>query len=146
MQYKIRETWDEFSGMDFGDKLEFALEKTKSVGRKMMNIVNKVVGNSSQTAVVATEKKTKPDVRWVHSVALLSYQPKDIYDGNAVLVRTGEEVAKYYDDYLGWQRLINGKINLYVVPGSTNDSIITEEQYFSQLGKILNDEISKAGN
>ncbi len=144
MQYKIRETWDEFNGMDFGDKLEFALEKTKSVGRKMMSMVNKVVGNS-QATVVASEKKSKPDVRWVHSVALLSYQPKDIYNGNAVLVRTGEEVAKHYDNYLGWQRLINGKINLHVVAGSTNDSIITEEQYFSQLGKILSDEISKAG-
>lgn len=143
MQYKIRETWDEFSGLDFGDKLEFAIEKTKSVGRKMMSIVQKVVGSGNIATATETTAKTKPDIRWVHSVALLNYQPQSLYNGNITLVRTGEEVAKHYDEFLGWQRLVNGKINLHVIPGSDNDSVITDEKYYEQLGKLLSNELSK---
>jgi amino acid adenylation domain-containing protein len=140
MQYKIRETWDEFKGMSFEDKLDFALEKTKNAGKKVLSKITRVFDSSApeETKVLA---KTKPDIRWVHSVALLKYQPDSIYDGDVILIKTGEEVAKHYDDTLGWKRLISGKIEMHKIEGSDNDTIITHKEYYEQLAAIIKQEL-----
>ena len=141
MQYKIRETWDEFKGMNMEAKLEFALEKTKNAGKKVLSKLTSVFdsGKNSQTE---DNVKTKPDIRWVHSVALLHYQPATTYKGDVVLVKTGDEVAKHYDETLGWKRLISGNIEMHIVPESDNDSIITTETYYSVLGALLNQKLN----
>lgn len=69
LQYKIRETWDEFKEMKMEDKLEFALEKTKSAGKKMFSKLTKVFDSGSHETIAEPKAKTKPDIRWVHSVA-----------------------------------------------------------------------------
>ena len=55
-----------------------------------------------------------------------------------VLVKTGEEIAKHYDETLGWKRLIGGEIEILQIPGSDNDTIITHKEYYTQLAQYLN--------
>lgn len=141
MQYKIRETWDEFKEMNMEAKLEFALEKTKNAGKKVLSKLTRVFDSSKENEQ-EENVKTKPDIRWVHSVALLHYQPETSYNGDVVLVKTGDEVAKHYDETLGWKRLISGNIEMHIVPESDNDSIITTEKYYHQLGALLNEKLS----
>ena len=137
MQYKIRETWDEFKGMTLESKLEFALEKTKNAGKKVLSKLTKVF-DSGNTATADVKVNTKPDIRWVNSVALLNYQPEGEYSEKVVLVKTGEEIAKHYDETLGWKRLIGGEIEILQIPGSDNDTIITHKEYYTQLAQYLN--------
>jgi thioesterase domain-containing protein len=142
MQYKIRETWDEFKGMTLEDKLEFALEKTKNAGKKVLSKLTKVF-DSGNTATTEVKVNTKPDIRWVNSVALLNYQPESEYSEKVVLIKTGEEIARHYDETLGWKRLINGEIEMHQIPGSDNDTIITHKEYYTQLAQYLNQALNQ---
>lgn len=136
MQYRMMEMLNTFMEMDFSKKVGFALEKTKNAGRKVLAMVlGKKVDNASGEIVVGEAKR--PDIRYIHTVALLNYKPKSTYNGNITLIRTGEETASHYNEQLGWDKYIKGKLTIEFVPESDNDTIVTEEKYYSQLAAIV---------
>ena len=69
------------------------------------------------------------DLRTIHSLALLNYHPSHSYKGDLVIFRTADPIEEFYNEYLGWDRLITGKIETTVIAGCNNDTIITDEPY-----------------
>ena len=65
------------------------------------------------------------------------------YSEKVILIKTGEEVAKHYDETLGWKRLISGEIEMHQITGSDNDTIITHKEYYTQLAQYLNQAINQ---
>ncbi len=59
--------------------------------------------------------------------AIRSYSP-DFYDGEITLIRAPEISSSLYEDpYLGWRKIIKGKINIIVINGDHNNFIESPE-------------------
>lgn len=131
---KVVAVASEFMDMDMEKKMEFATDKAKNVGRK---ILAKVSGKKfDKMTGSVTETEAKPDIRFIHSTALLNYTSEPL-NGKITFIRTGDPNAALYDDNLGWTKLVNGELEVIKVSGSSHDSIIVEEKYHSQLAQII---------
>ena len=85
------------------------------------------------------------DLRTIHSRALLAYHPHHVFRGDVALIRTGEPIEDYFNEYMGWDRLIKGKIETTIIDGSDNDTIITDEPYNVILSLKVKEYLDKIG-
>jgi thioesterase domain-containing protein/acyl carrier protein len=132
--YRLTKGFERFFKMDFAEKIQYALEKNRRLGRKLKEkTLSKLFGKSS--ASQAEQLPQQDDIRVIHSLALMAYQPSGKYHGDIFIVRAGGEIEdpQFYDHTLGWNKWVTGKIEVVQIEGSNNDTIIEEEQYSSQL-------------
>lgn len=136
--YRMTKGFERFFKMDFSEKLNYALEKNLNLGRKIkdkaLGIFTKKIAGPEHPAGEKHE-----DIRVIHTLALMAYQPVRKYNGDVFIVRAGGPVEdpEFYDETIGWKKWVNGKIEVVQVEGSNNDTIIEEEQYHSQLAAFL---------
>ncbi|MFI5218625.1 MAG: amino acid adenylation domain-containing protein [Bacteroidia bacterium] len=142
--YRMRKEFSGFMKMGFGDKINYAIRKNISLGKiiknKALNIFGKSNGGNSGPADSMQE-----DIRFIHTVALMNYNPVKVYKGDLFIIRTGGAIedSEFYDASLGWKRLVKGKVEVLQVEGSDNDTIIEEEQYNTQLALFLKDKLDE---
>jgi len=145
--YRMRKEFEGFMKMGFGEKLNYALQKNLNLGRKLknkaLNILHKPADGKPAVADPVQE-----DIRFIHTLALMNYNPKGLYKGDLFIIRTGGPVedAEFYDNTLGWKRLVKGKIEILQVDNSDNDTIIEEEKYNSQLASLLKNKLDEVWN
>ncbi|MBL0343533.1 MAG: hypothetical protein IPP71_23355 [Bacteroidetes bacterium] len=83
------------------------------------------------------------DLRNIHSLSLLNYHPTHVYKGSLVIFRTSDPIEAFFDESLGWKRLITGTIETTVIDGCNNDTIITDEPYNAILSIKLKEYLDK---
>jgi amino acid adenylation domain-containing protein len=130
----------EFLDMSVDKKVDFALEKRKNAGRKVMAKISGKKFDKTSGDISDAPTETATDIRFTHTTALLNYTPKP-FSGKVTFIRTGDPNAALYDDNLGWTKLVQGELEVVKVPGSSHDSIIIEEQYYSQLAQIVKERL-----
>ncbi len=136
--YRMTKGFERFFKMDFSEKLNYTLEKNLNLGRKIkdkaLGIFTKKVTDNPQSV-----EEKQEDIRVIHTLALMAYQPVRKYHGDVFIVRAGGPVEdpEFYDETIGWKKWVTGKIEVVQVEGSNNDTIIEEEQYHSQLAAFL---------
>lgn len=136
--YRMTKGFERFFKMDLSEKLNYAIEKNLNLGKK---IKDKALGIFSKKQIGETDKtsETHEDIRVIHTLALMAYQPVRKYNGDVFIVRAGGPVEdpEFYDETIGWKKWVNGNIEVVQVEGSNNDTIIEEEKYHSQLAASL---------
>jgi hypothetical protein len=55
------------------------------------------------------------------------------------VIRTGEPLEAFYDEQMGWKRLVSGKIEISAIEDCDNDSIITQAPYNITLSHKVHD-------
>jgi thioesterase domain-containing protein len=147
--YRMTKGFERFFQMNFSEKMSYALGKNRELGKK---IKDKAMGLFSKKTPDTNNpvEQNQEDIRVIHTLALMAYQPVRKLNGNVFIVRVGGTVedSEFYDETIGWKKWVNGKIEVVQVEGSNNDTIIEEEQYHSQLSGFLKkklDEIYSAG-
>ncbi len=136
--YRLTKGFERFFKMDFAEKIQYALEKNRRLGKKLRDkTLGKLFGKTS--ASQAEQSPQQDDIRVIHTLALMAYQPSGKYNGDVFIVRAGGEIEdpQFYDQTLGWKKWMNGKIEVVQIEGSNNDTIIEEEQYSSQLAEFI---------
>lgn len=136
--YRMTKGFERFFKMDLSEKFNYALEKNRNLGKKLKD---KAFGIFSKKATESPQpaKENQEDIRVIHTLALMAYQPAGKYNGDVFIVRAGGPVedSDFYDETIGWSKWVNGKIEVVQIEGSNNDSIIEEEQYNAQLASFL---------
>jgi amino acid adenylation domain-containing protein len=145
--YRMRKEFEGFLKMGFGEKLNYALQKNLSLGKKLKNKALNILHKPSDEKTEVADPMQE-DIRFIHTVALMNYHPKQSYDGDLFIIRTGGPVEdpEFYDDTLGWKRLVKGKVEILQIENSDNDTIIEEEQYNSQLASLLKNKLDEVWN
>lgn len=142
--YRMTKGFERFFKMDLSEKLNYALEKNLNLGKK---IKDKALGifSKKQADDAPQVSENQEDIRVIHTLALMAYQPAAKYKGDVFIVRAGGlvEDPEFYDETIGWKKWVNGKIEVVQVEGSNNDTIIEEEQYHSQLAAFLKKKLEK---
>ncbi|MDQ3050719.1 MAG: amino acid adenylation domain-containing protein [Bacteroidota bacterium] len=134
--YRIQTGIDKFLKLELGEKINYALDKNLSVGKTLIGAAKKLINVPEQVEEVQVDVEQKQvghDLRTIHSRALLNYHPTYVYQGDIAIIRTGEPIEQHFNKYLGWDRLVKGKIETTIINGSDNDTIITDEPYNSIL-------------
>ncbi len=132
--YKVKNELNKFMKMEMGDKFNYAIEKNMNLGKKIFTKAKGLLP-SEKAPVIPEIQIDEPvlevgnDLRTIHSLALLNYHPTHIYNGSLVIFRTADPIEAFYNEYLGWDRLIKGKIETTIIEGCNNDTIITDEPY-----------------
>ncbi|MEO5570671.1 MAG: amino acid adenylation domain-containing protein [Bacteroidia bacterium] len=142
--YRMRKEFDGFMKMGFGEKFNYALQKNLNLGKKIKNKALNILHKSSDVKPVLTDPMQE-DIRFIHTLALMIYNPKQMYNGDLFIIRTGGPIedSKFYDSTLGWKRLVNGKVEIVQVEGSDNDTIIEEQQFNSQLASLIKNKLDE---
>jgi thioesterase domain-containing protein len=145
--YRMRKEFEGFMKMGFGEKLNYALQKNLNLGKKIKTKALNILHKSSDDKPAVTDP-IQEDIRFIHTLALMNYNPKQIYNGDLFIIRTGGPVedSEFYDESLGWKRLVKGKVEIVQVEGSDNDTIIEEQQYNSQLASLLKNKLNQVSN
>jgi acyl carrier protein len=145
--YRMRKEFEGFMKMGFGEKLNYALQKNLNLGKKLKNKALNILHKSSDDKPVITDPMQE-DIRFIHTLALMNYAPKHIYNGDLFIIRTGGPIEdpEFYDDTLGWKRLVKGKVEILQVDGSDNDTIIEDSLYNSQLSTLLKKKMDEVWN
>ena len=140
--YRMRKEFEGFMKMGFGEKLNYALQKNLNLGKKLKNKALNILHKPSDEKPVITDPMQE-DIRFIHTLALMNYNPKQTYNGDLFIIRTGGPVedSEFYDDTLGWKRLVKGRVEILQVENSDNDTIIEEEKYNSQLATLLKNKL-----
>ncbi len=139
--YKMKSELNKFMKLELGEKFQYALEKNVSLGKKLFARS----GNLRTDEALNKNDSIGNDLRTIHSLALLNYHPTHTYDGDLIIIRTDEPIDPYFNDVLGWDRLIKGKITSYVIAGCDNDTIITDAPYNIELAQIVRDHLAGSG-
>ena len=115
-----------------------------AIGKK---IKNKALGIFSKHTATLNDgrKKENEDIRIIHTLALMHYNPVRQYRGDIFIIQAGTEVEdpEFYDETLGWKRLVKGKIEIAKVAGSNNDTIIEDNLYNSQLSNLIKNKLEE---
>lgn len=130
--YKVKTELNKFMKMELGDKFNYALEKNMNLGKKLLFKARKFMPAENAVTEMSIDEPSESignDLRTIHSLALLNYHPTHVYKGDLVIFRTADPIEEFYNEYLGWDRLISGKIETTVIAGCNNDTIITDEPY-----------------
>jgi thioesterase domain-containing protein len=130
--YRIKTGLDKFLKMEFGEQFHYAIDKNISMGKKLLSkarILESKIPEIEEIQIDEPVSEVGNDLRTIHSVALLNYHPVLTYKGNIFIFRTSEPIEKYFNDQMGWDRLVSGTIETTIIPGSDNDTIITDEPY-----------------
>lgn len=130
--YKVKTELNKFMKMELGDKFNYALEKNLNLGKKLLFKARKFMPADNAVTEVSIDEPSNAignDLRTIHSLALLNYHPTHSYKGDLVIFRTADPIEEFYNEHLGWDRLISGKIETTVIEGCNNDTIITDEPY-----------------
>jgi len=147
--YRIQMGIDKFMKLEIGDKINYALDKNLNVGKTLLGKAKKLMGNNELEKAPPSNDHIEEmghDLRTIHSQALLDYNPNHIYHGDLALFRTGEPIDSYFNEYMGWDRLIKGKIEITVIDGCDNDTIITDEPYNAILSQKVREYLDKNEN
>lgn len=141
--YRLRKEVEGFMKLDIGDKLNYAIQKNLNIGKKLKNKALNIFNKSTTQQVVSDP--IQEDIRFIHTLALMNYQPKQQYNGNLFVIKTGGPVEdpEFYDNTLGWQRLVNGKVEMMQVEDSNNDTIIENNLYNSQLAQFIKNKLDQ---
>jgi len=135
--------------LEIGEKLNYAVDKNLSMGKNLLHVAKKWIGTSQVVEEVQIEEESKElghDLRSIHSSALLNYNPTHIYGGDIAIIRTNEPIENYFNEFLGWDRLVTGKIETTVIDGSDNDTIITDEPFNTILSLKVKEYLDKTEN
>jgi thioesterase domain-containing protein len=131
--YRIKTGLNKFMKMEMGEKFNYALEKNFNLGKKLLfKSKSPVTDNQANVEEIQIDESIQElghDLRTIHSVALLNYHPIHIYNGNLIIFRTADPIEDFYNENLGWDRLITGKIETVIIEGCDNDTIITDEPF-----------------
>lgn len=142
--YRMTKGFERFFKMDLSEKLNYALEKNLNLGKKLKD---KALGifSKKHTEHITSAKEVHEDIRVIHTLALMAYQPVRKYAGNVFIVRAGGPVEdpEFYDETIGWKKWVTGKIKVVQIEGSNNDTIIEEEQFNSQLCRFIREELEE---
>ena len=133
--YKVKSELNKFMKLEMGEKFNYALEKNINFSKRLF--VKSLDHNKVKDEDLENPDYSDNDLRTIHSLALLNYHPKKKYEGDLLIIRTDEPIEAFYNDSLGWDRLIKGKIKIYVIEGCDNDTIITDEPYNIELSLII---------
>jgi len=141
MMYRVKTGLNKFMKMELGEKFNYAIEKNLDFGKKIFGIKKPAVPDNVAEVIDRNsgydESAVGHDLRTIHSLALLNYHPTHIYHGSLVIIRSDEPIADFYEEDLGWERLVKGDIKVHVISGCDNDTIITDEPYNSELSLIV---------
>jgi amino acid adenylation domain-containing protein len=145
--YRMRKEFEGFLKMGWGEKLNYAFQKNLNIGKKIKNKALNILNKASDNKEIISNPMQE-DIRFIHTVALMNYNPKQKYNGDLFIIRTGGPVedAEFYDEILGWKRLVTGKVEIVQVEGSDNDTIIEDNLYNSQLSLFLKKKIDEVWN
>lgn len=132
--YKVKNELNKFMKMEIGDKFNYAIEKNINLGKKLFTKAKDLLPSDKATVIPEIQideplTEVGNDLRTIHSLAILNYHPAHIYNGSLVIFRTADSIEAFYNEYLGWDRLIKGKIETTIIEGCNNDTIITDEPY-----------------
>ncbi|MBK9049054.1 MAG: amino acid adenylation domain-containing protein [Bacteroidetes bacterium] len=132
--YKVKSELNKFMKMEIGEKFNYAVEKNMNLGKKLLFKARKFIPGDSENTIKEvqideTVESVGNDLRTIHSVALLNYHPVHVYSGDLVIFRTADPIEAFYNETLGWDRLVTGKIETTIIEGCNNDTIITDEPY-----------------
>jgi hypothetical protein len=128
--------------MEMGERLSYVMEKNLSVGKTIFTKAKSIIGGSNRVEEVQVDELPAQegvghDLRTIHSLALLNYHPTEVYNGNITVIRTGEPIEEFFNEKMGWDRLVSGKIEISSIEGSDNDTIITDEPYNALLSQMV---------
>jgi amino acid adenylation domain-containing protein len=104
----------------WGARAEFIRSKAAKIG---IMVARKVAWKTNQFAIEynkATGRKLPVNMMRNHDAiqsAMDSYMP-GTFDGNMLLFRASEQPVANFDEYLGWDSLVNGNIKAVVVKGT----------------------------
>lgn len=142
--YRMRKEFEGFLNLKFSEKINYALQKNMSLGRKIKNKAIELFLKPAATTYTG-KKREHEDIRIIHTLALMHYNPKKIYNGDIFVIQAGNEVEdpEFYDNTLGWKRLVKGKIEIAKVAGSNNDTIIEDSLYNSQLSILIKNKLDE---
>lgn len=132
--YKVKSELNKFMKMEMGDKFNYAIEKNMNLGKKLFTRAKGFLPSEKATVIPEIQIdepviEVGNDLRTIHSLALLNYHPSHIYNGPLVIFRTADPIEAFYNEHLGWDRLIKGKIETTIIEGCNNDTIITDEPF-----------------
>lgn len=137
--YRIKSGLNKFMKMDMGEKFSYTVVKNINIGKKLFykaGILTPQAENLvEEVQIDESAAEYGHDLRTIHSVALLNYHPTHVFHGNLFIFRTADPIESYYNEFLGWDRLVDGKIETTVIEGCDNDTIITEEPYNALLSR-----------
>ncbi|HEX5001325.1 MAG TPA: amino acid adenylation domain-containing protein [Bacteroidia bacterium] len=132
--FKVKTELNKFLKMDISEKVNYVKEKQQKITKLF---------SGDKTAITEMQidmpEKTHlgHDLRTIHSLALLHYSPQKHFKGKLALFRNNEPIEAFYNDKLGWDRLVQGEITCDVIDGCDNDTIITDEPYNIELSLLI---------
>jgi len=134
--------------MEMGERLNYVMEKNLTIGKTIFTKARSIIGGSGRVEEIQIDDAPVQggvghDLRTIHSLALLNYHPVDVYQGNITVIRTGEPLEEFFNEKMGWDRLVSGNIEISSIAGSDNDTIITDEPYNSILAGMVRDRLEK---
>jgi thioesterase domain-containing protein len=140
-RYRVQKELQDFMKLSLQGKLDYAIRKNINLGRRIRNKARNVLQKASGQTV--TTDPERDDIRFIHSLALIQYDPKHVFEGDVFVVRAGGPVEdpEYYDETLGWKRLVKGQIRLAQVEGSNNDTIVERTEYNSRLAALIREQL-----
>ena len=145
--YRIKTGLNKFMKMEMGEKFNYAIEKNLNIGKRLFfKSKSPITDNQSNVEEIQIDEMVHEmghDLRTIHSVALLNYHPDQVYHGNLVIFRTADPIEDFYNEYLGWDRLVTGSINTVIIEGCDNDTIITEEPYNIILSEAIREHLER---
>ncbi len=143
--YRIKTGLNKFMKMELGEKFSYAMEKNLEVGKKLLFHSGKSKKSEISQNGSGLDNEQVPetgnDLRNIHSLALLNYHPTHRIHTNLYIYRTDDPIEKHFNEHLGWDRLVKGGIYTTIVPGSDNDTIITDEPFNVLLSKSIGDHL-----
>lgn len=140
--YRVKTGINKFMKMEMGERFQYFMEKNKFIGNTIFSKARNMLGGPSRVEEVQIDEQKEVlghDLRSIHSLALLNYHPVQIYQGDITVIRTGEPLEAFYDEKMGWKRLVTGKIEISSIAGCDNDSIITKAPYNITLSCMVRD-------
>lgn len=146
--YRVKTGINKFMRMEMGERLNYVMEKNLSIGKTIFSKAKSIIGGSGKVEEVQIDELPSGDVvghdlRTIHSLALLNYHPVEVYQGDITVIRTGEPIEEFFNEKMGWDRLVSGKIEISSIDGSDNDTIITDEPYNAILSGMVRDRLGK---
>lgn len=141
---------DKFLKMNASEKVKYLMEKNKHVAGSLLKKIGIHTDQDHGTVneMMIDDPSTSSfeaghDLRTIHSKALMHYHPTEVFQGNLMVVRSGEPIEKDYNEKMGWDRLVAGQIEIRSVAGSDNDTIITDEPYNVELSAVFREFLAK---
>ncbi|MCC6384531.1 MAG: hypothetical protein IT241_05175, partial [Bacteroidia bacterium] len=142
--YRMTKSFQRFVKMNLSEKLNYAIEKNISIGRKIKDKAMSIISKKKNGNSLTDSTPVQEDIRVIHSLAILAYHPASKYNGDIFIIRAGGPIEdpEFYDTTLGWRSWVNGKIEIVQIEGSNNDTIIEDEQYNRQLASFIREKLN----